>query len=355
MNNTPHDRSETIDWLRGFAVLLVVEYHVSPWPIFVHGNYGVLLFFIVSGYCIAFSANSSTSAWHFYAKRLGRLMPALLVCSFITIAIKWLWPQFVDAGRENSLFDWLYTPIALATLNFPSIGYRPADGAYWSLQVEFQFYILYAAIMLFGIRQYAVQCFCVFVLIIGLSASPGIPGSYDFFPYFLAGMSVAAVVSGDQRAGYIGLISAFLADLIFLVRGFQQPSMGIGLPRTTMLWLGTAMVWIAAASVPRVQLAKALRPLAFVGLISYPLYLLHQDIMLVIYHSLGIKLYPGMPSPYIVGCIGVFALTPLFISLATIVHYRVERPLIRPLTKILSGGKMSSLRSREIVSEVAPQ
>ena len=39
------------------------------------GTDGVLLFFMISGYCIALSAASSTSCWHFYAKRLGRCCP----------------------------------------------------------------------------------------------------------------------------------------------------------------------------------------------------------------------------------------------------------------------------------------
>jgi peptidoglycan/LPS O-acetylase OafA/YrhL len=44
--------------------------------VFSKGTDGVLLFFMISGYCIALSAASSTSCWHFYAKRLGRLLPA---------------------------------------------------------------------------------------------------------------------------------------------------------------------------------------------------------------------------------------------------------------------------------------
>ena len=186
-----HERSETIDCLRCLAVLWVVEYHLSPIRIFDRGTFGVLLFFIISGYCIAFSANSSTSAWHFSARRIGRILPALVVCSFITVAVKSMWPAFVDPGRQNSWFDWLYTPFAIVTLNFLSLDYRPADGAYWSLQVEFQFYVLYAAILLLGMKNYAVQVVCAFALMISLSASPGSNSSYDFFPYFLAGMSVA--------------------------------------------------------------------------------------------------------------------------------------------------------------------
>ena len=339
-----HERSETIDCLRCLAVLWVVEYHLSPIRIFDRGTFGVLLFFIISGYCIAFSANSSTSAWHFSARRIGRILPALVVCSFITVAVKSMWPAFVDPGRQNSWFDWLYPPFAIVTLNFLSLDYRPADGAYWSLQVEFQFYVLYAAILLLGMKNYAVQVVCAFALMISLSASPGSNSSYDFFPYFLAGMSVAAIASGDRRSGYIGLASAFSADLVFLIRGFHQPSLGIEPTRTVMLWAGTGAVWIAATFIPRGWFARALNPLAFVGLVSYPLYLLHQDIGLVIYHALG----------YRTAAIGIFAMTPLFVAAAAVVYFCVERPLIKPLTQLLATGRISRLpRTDKAVMQTA--
>lgn len=69
------NRSPTIDYLRAISILWVLFYHLVPLKFFGKGTFGVLLFFMISGYCIALSAASSTSCWHFYAKRLGRLLP----------------------------------------------------------------------------------------------------------------------------------------------------------------------------------------------------------------------------------------------------------------------------------------
>jgi uncharacterized membrane protein len=69
------NRSPTIDYLRAISILWVLFYHFVSLKFFSKGTDGVLLFFMISGYCIALSAASSTSCWHFYAKRLGRCCP----------------------------------------------------------------------------------------------------------------------------------------------------------------------------------------------------------------------------------------------------------------------------------------
>lgn len=349
---TPSDqhRSEPIDCLRGLAALWVVEYHVTPLEIFSKGYYGVLLFFVISGYCIAFSANGSDSAWHFYAKRMGRLFPALFVCSLTTILLKKAVPEFVPSGREVSWFDWAYTPLSYVTVGILNISYRPVDGAYWSLQVEFTFYFLYAAVLLFGFKRYAVQVFSWFLLIFAITSAPQTESFYDFFPYFLAGMSVASLVSGDKAVGYLGLGSAFLADLIFLRKHFHQPSIGISALRSLVLWGSTLAIWFAATYRPTATMAKFLRPLAFVGLVSYPLYLLHQDIMLVLYKAFGFELrinaYPTVAA-------GLLVLTPLFIAMATAVYSFVEVPLIAPLTSFLSFGRNRKVTREQPVEVLA--
>jgi peptidoglycan/LPS O-acetylase OafA/YrhL len=224
---------------------------------------------------------------------MGRLFPALFVCSLLTVLLKKAVPDFVPPGRGVSWFDWVYTPFSFATVGILNISYRPADGAYWSLQVEFTFYLLYAAILLFGLKRYAVPLFSWFLLVFAITLGHETQSTYDFFPCFLAGMSVASLVSGNKSVGYLGLGSAFLADFIFLRKGFHQLSINVSALRTLVLWGSTLAIWFAATYRPTAATAKFLRPLAFIGLISYPLYLLHQDIMLVLYNAFGLELRIG--------------------------------------------------------------
>jgi len=95
----------------------VLFYHFVSLSLFKKGTYGVALFFMISGYCIAISASHSRSAWHFYAKRLGRLLPALVVCSLATVTLKHMFPELIQANRLAPWRDMFYSWIALPTLN----------------------------------------------------------------------------------------------------------------------------------------------------------------------------------------------------------------------------------------------
>ncbi|WP_454647107.1 acyltransferase family protein [Bradyrhizobium liaoningense] len=124
------ERSVGIDCLRAISIIWVLLYHFTPLQVFNRDTFGVLLFFIISGYCIAFSVETSQSAWHFYAKRLGRLLPALIVCGLLTTLFKHVMSNLVEPGREVTWFDYAYTLISLPTLNVLHVDHHLPDGAY---------------------------------------------------------------------------------------------------------------------------------------------------------------------------------------------------------------------------------
>jgi peptidoglycan/LPS O-acetylase OafA/YrhL len=329
------ERSIAIDCLRAFAILWVLEYHFVPMPIFKYGTDGVLLFFIVSGYCISFSAETSRSAWHFYSKRLGRLWPALFVCGFITTAFKHYAPELTEPDRLLSWWNLIYTMFALPTLSFLRLDNRFPDGAYWSLVVEFQFYFLYFAIMSIGLRKHVLPILCMFVLFRTVTTEAGQNGSNDFFPFFIAGMSVAAFVEGRLSEALIGISVAILVDLYHLRFHFVQPSAPIAPSRSVLLWIGTAAMYFAATYKPGRRVEALLLPLSFIGLISYPLYLIHQDVgnMLLTWVDVP-RVASGVP--LYMRAIGI----PVLMSfLAWLVHHFVERHSIKPLTAFLSEGR----------------
>src|SRR5262245_3961317 len=83
-------RDRAIDALRGLSILVVLLYHYRPWSteLLGYGVYGVLLFFMISGYCMPASLATSASLRHFLAKRFARLWPALVACGFLTTLIE---------------------------------------------------------------------------------------------------------------------------------------------------------------------------------------------------------------------------------------------------------------------------
>jgi peptidoglycan/LPS O-acetylase OafA/YrhL len=298
--------------------------------IFRYGLYGVLLFFIISGYCIAFSARSSRSAWDFYAKRLGRLLPALIVCAAITTAFKHLFPELVPPGRVVTWFHAGYTIFALPSLNVLRHPYMWPDGSYWSLAIEFQFYLLCFAIMAIGLRKYLLIGVCAWTVARLLLSDPSTPYSNDFFPFFIAGLSVAAYAEGEKGLAAFGLIVAAAVDAAHLLLGYSEPSAPIDLSRSIMLWAGTALMFAASAY----KASSALRPIAFIGLVSYPMYLLHQD--------LGNMLLDWLNVPYTNGVVPILlrlvVLPALVVLSGAAIFYGCERPLIGPVTRLLRSS-----------------
>lgn len=299
---------------------------------FQRGFSGVLLFFMISGYCITISAAGSKSEREFYAKRLGRLLPALVLCSFVTVVLKHLWPSLVEPGRFASWRDLIACWISIPTGGLFGIDYTPPDGAYWSLIIEFQFYALVAAVMALGLRGYLLQGICIFVLA-RLAFVQGQRTDLDFYPFFIAGVSIASLTGGQTIEGIAGLIFAVALEQCFQVGRFQEPAAPIEPFRSYVLWGGILALLVAVRTAPPPYLRKVLLPLSYIGLVSYPIYLLHQDAGHLLLRLIGIP-YSDVPYDRFMAAL---IITAVFVPTAGLVYAFVERPLIRPLTGMLSG------------------
>lgn len=345
------ERSIGIDCLRAISIIWVLLYHFVPIQAFNRGTFGVLLFFIISGYCIAFSVETSQTAWHFYAKRLGRLLPALIVCGFLTTLFKILAPELVEPGRGLKWVHYVYTLIALPTLNVLQVNYNLPDGAYWSLQIEFQFYVFCFLMMVLGLKHRLLALLCAVTIFRTLTTSTEYYTSNDFFPFFIAGMSVAALVRGRTGEAIAGLLVAFSVELYHLKFNVKQPSVPIEMYRSLLLWSGTAAVYLAVRYDH--VLPRAFRVLAFIGVISYPLYLIHQDVGMMILRWAQV----GRDSTSDL-LIRAFVLPAFLAAIAWLVYVLVEKPTIKPLTRFLANplawlrqSKSASARGEYPVTE----
>lgn len=132
--------------------------------------------------------------------------------------------------------------------------------------------------MAIGLRAHVLPLLCVFVVFRTLTTDQSQATSNDFFPFFIAGMGVAAIVEGRLREASAAIFVAFLVEFYHLHFGFAQPSVPMITSRSLLLCAGTAAMYFAATYRPSPQMESLLRPLSFIGLISYPLYLIHQDV-----------------------------------------------------------------------------
>lgn len=144
-----------IDGLRALAVLAVVAYHLhAPW--LPGGFTGVDVFFVISGYVVsaALARNGSQRfidfAFHFYARRFIRIMPALLLCLLATSLLSTLFiPQaWLSQANENTALaaffglSNLWLTLHQDAYYSPRAEFNPFLHT-WSLGVEEQFYFIF--------------------------------------------------------------------------------------------------------------------------------------------------------------------------------------------------------------------
>ncbi len=166
--NKPKDAIAPLDGVRAFACLTVVGYHISLmtrdmhiWSnrtsnplvsaILLAGGAGVTLFFVLSGFLLFLpyaKALLSDQTWPstrvFYLRRALRIIPGYYFSLFVIVLL--LQPQYLEPQRWREL---ILFPLFL--MDSTKSTFQQLNGPYWTLAVEWQFYLLLPLIAL-GIR-----------------------------------------------------------------------------------------------------------------------------------------------------------------------------------------------------------
>ncbi len=348
----PTQREHVIDALRGVSILAVLAYHYHPFnsQISPYGLYGVTLFFMISGYCMLPSLRSSTSIRHFFSKRIARLFPALVACGLASTIIEKL--ANVHPDRMHSWADWIKSSICLPSIDIPcqlsglTLGkfheYSYPDGAYWTLATEFKFYAVIGLIFwLAGSRHIMISFSVVTLCTLLYWLSPSWQSHYlqeiiPYLPIFLAGAAVQEFTHHDRFKGLFGIVSSILAIAYLRFLDVTPYSMPIVSDPALYAYAFCLVLLLTAATLksntPSHWLQSLFSPFVFIGLLSYPLYLLHQDIGLVIFALL--EPYDGVTLRLIV--------TPiLLITLAFIIHKSIENRFNKPLIRLFMNVPLS--------------
>jgi peptidoglycan/LPS O-acetylase OafA/YrhL len=153
--NTEKNHFAVIDSLRGIAALLVVIVHISmkldkSWltDIASYGQYGVIIFFVISGFIIPYSLYKSEYTLqkmpNFLFRRILRLNPpyygVLLLTILFYIGVKILHPS-ADAEHLNISTSRIFFHL---TYLVPFVDENWFNNVFWTLAIEFQYYILIA-------------------------------------------------------------------------------------------------------------------------------------------------------------------------------------------------------------------
>lgn len=307
--NFPHIAA--LDGIRGIAVAAVLVFH-GGFAVASGGFLGVSTFFTLSGFLIASlllterATSDTVDLKTFWIRRFRRLMPAAVVTLGLIAAVSWTVPS---VGRNDSLGGDLWAGLLyVANWRFILSGLSYNDlfaeespvQHFWSLAVEEQFYVIFpllaAVLLAVGGRSRSLFAWVVGAL---LAVSVTLPFVYDDADRIYNGTDVrmAEILLGVLLAVVYGNLSAretVRTSQIVKVLGV------LALAGSVTIWIVTEQTdaWlynggfaayallsvfiIAAATqqsgpVPRLL---AWRPLVYLGVISYGVYLYHWPIFL---------------------------------------------------------------------------
>lgn len=289
-----------IDGLRAIAVLAVLFYHAG-FQGFSGGYIGVDVFFVISGYLITKKISDNLQAGRFtfidfYERRIRRIFPALFSVIFITLLIgAWLFDAetFTDLGQSATA----------TTLFFSNIFFQNQAGYFdspstlkpllhmWSLSVEEQFYLALPLLLVFLNKFFKKKIKMILALIAGLSfiivafTINNNPSAAFFLTpgriwELLTGSLLALISVGQiktkQREFFSasGILMILVSIMIYSDRT-PFPGAAAAVPV-----LGSALIILAGiAGESLIGKFLGLKPLVFIGKISYSLYLWHWPII----------------------------------------------------------------------------
>lgn len=304
---TPQYRPD-IDGLRAVAVLSILFFHLGIAP-FSGGYVGVDIFFVISGYLITSIIVREISAGNFsvakfYERRVRRILPALAVVLIATMAMGavLLSPaQFEDLGKAaaaTSVFSSnIYFFLGAGYFDGPS-ELKPLLHT-WSLAVEEQFYILFPFVLMLVARYGGARYFRWLVVLAAVSfvACAIVTPQREIAAFYLIPFRAWELLIGGVLAlrivpAFPNRVAANLASLLgvammlFAVFAYTHETTFPGVAAAAPT-IGTALVIHAGMSDGLfVNRVLATRPMVFVGLISYSLYLWHWPAVVYAKHFL---------------------------------------------------------------------
>ncbi|GIH75762.1 acyltransferase family protein [Planobispora longispora] len=358
-----------LDALRGLGAVAVLLEHALPWFMpqlrpywFNLGMYGVLVFFLVSGYIIPVSLEGRGDVRAFWISRIFRLYPIyLLVAAAVLVMAVWL------PVREHVPRD-LASVSAHLTMLLDVVHLGGLADTMWTLSYEMVFYLLVTALFVRGLHlrsgTFAVGFGVVAVgagLVLAAPVLTGFRPAYVSGAVFAAGMAcllggrfrtAAACVLGAMAVvllifgSFVPWFGAAILAVMFTGTAIRRWEQGTGTLRPVAAaavlvalapvwsiqaswWWVQPDVWITTMVLAGATFAAAMalrrrrfpRFLVWLGLISYSVYLLHHPLLRLTHavlgdaRTMGAVAQAGLVAGFVAAVLGLSWLTYRYVEL----------------------------------------
>lgn len=361
-----------VDGLRGIAVLVILLFHLDI-TLIKGGFVGVDIFFVISGFLITSIIlrdikKEKFSFTNFYARRIKRIFPALFVMLFISALL-----ALIFLGPEE--FNTHFKAVRMASAQISNfyfsreLDYFAADEAHapllhtWSLGVEEQFYLIWPLLLVLLHKRLGRQTenhrIFIYLLIIMMS-------SMAISEYLVRTDTMQAFYHLHSRAWELAIGGIVAIGVIKPINNQAitelLAALGIGLILFSSLFLDSenfpglkalpacfgASMFIYAAQGSRTAITHKLlsqRPIVFLGLMSYSLYLWHWPIVAFYKSYFGTELTSTVQ----------ISMALLSIALGYLSYKYIEQPfrLMAPAPKRTIALGLLAIVSFVVLSNVA--
>jgi len=324
-------RITEIDGLRGIAAISVLIFHFTNaiqipilYPVFKYGYMGVHLFFIISGFVIFMSVERSDNLKQFIKSRFIRLYPLYWLAIGVSVVITTL------AFTFNFIGPFPVNGVSLGQLNANLtmfqhwMGVRDINGVFWTLIVELNFYILIGILIKTKkISNIILWCYG-FLFIEFIYVLTRDTNLLFYLPLIQYGhIFIVGIVFYNFYKRKQFLLSELILIICALIFHFL-----IFKPEEALIFI--FMVGIFYFVVSRRLKILSLKPLVYLGSISYFLYLVHESLAYMIFNFLDKIGITGNYTRIAIALMCIF-------GLVVFVTKYVEKPLNLSVKKLLSN------------------
>lgn len=318
----------SVDGLRALAVASVVLIHVFPTTTY-PGEVGVDVFFVISGFLItlilmrSIERTQTIDLIRFYKNRMLRLYPPMLVVVGFVIVIGLL----PGSSLTGALLSGGVTLAYVSNIYMTVTGNWLGDLSHtWSLAAEEQFYLVWPAVLLlFARRGLRARRLGIGLVVVGALMAAAWLATGDETPFnpltrgFGLVVGCAAALLTQRNRWFSRRLS--IVGIAVMAVTLAAASLGLVSHTVSTLLIVASVVWVILdlAHAPH-SIAPWLeaRPVVYVGLISYEIYLWHYPILAVLFRFTDWN-------ELLVGAIGI----PLTALASVLTHHFVSRPVLR--------------------------
>lgn len=351
----PIVRLHQVDWARGLAALWVVLHHVdiaiqkekyfsldSVSPIFAVGYRGVDLFFLLSGFVMAYSflvsdSYKKTSAGTFIGRRLFRIFPVYLAVMLSLTAVAFA--TGIGAPESSPIDLKLFVQNLLLLPRQDLTTYIPVVA--WTLSHELLFYLIFALFFISrfvawgALLVWSLSCLTIWALGISTNIPSAVISPLNlYFPLGIFCCYVAMTAGNRWKEVALFIAVILCAAAIF----FESEATGDVPVFVNIIYAAAFFLFVIALTRQFGKIPKFVEyTLGHLGKISYSLYLVHYPIIIIIAMILT-KLGVGASAFALLLALSVIA--SIFVSTCT--YYIIEKPFIIMGKKYLSKHNAQS-------------